>query len=69
MTHDLFSKGNLANISKIIPIDISVKPGVMEHILIDGDCSHREIELYTALFKEFCDLFSWSYKEMSDIDP
>jgi len=32
-------------------------------------CSPREIKLYTDLFKEFCDVFSWSYEEMPGIDP
>jgi hypothetical protein len=51
MIHDVLSEGNLANISKTIPIDISQKPGVMEHILIGVDCSPQEIETYTTLFK------------------
>jgi hypothetical protein len=39
MNHDVLSKGNLENISKTIPIDISQKPSVMEHILIGVDYS------------------------------
>jgi hypothetical protein len=34
MTHDVFPKGNLADILKTIPIDILVNPIVMEHIMI-----------------------------------
>ena len=33
------------------------------------DCSHAEILEYTELFKEFRDIFSWSYDEMPGIDP
>ena len=29
----------------------------------------EEINTYKALFQEFWDIFSWSYKEMSSIDP
>jgi hypothetical protein len=25
--------------------------------------------IYTELFKELCDVFAWSYEEMSGIDP
>ena len=32
-------------------------------------CSLDEIKEYTELFKEFRDIFAWSYKEMSGIDP
>lgn len=41
----------------------------MEHIQIGANYSHEEIATYIALFKELCDIFSWSYKEMHDIDP
>ena len=33
------------------------------------DCSPDEIEAYTKLFKEFQDVFSWSYDEMLGRDP
>jgi hypothetical protein len=29
-THDVFSEGNLSNISPTIPLDISIKPGIVE---------------------------------------
>ena len=29
----------------------------------------KEIAIYTALFKKFRDVFSWSYEEMPTIDP
>ena len=34
-----------------------------------ADCSPEEIELYTALLKEFQDVFAWSYEEMPGFDP
>jgi hypothetical protein len=69
MTHDVYSKGNLENISKTIPINILVKPGVMEHILIGAYCSPREIELYTSLFKELCDIFLGHTKKCLTLIP
>ena len=33
------------------------------------DCSPEEIQIYIDLFKEFCDIFAWSYEEMLGIDP
>ena len=41
----------------------------MENIYIHANCSSKEIAIYTALFKEFRDVFSWSYEEMPGIDP
>jgi hypothetical protein len=68
-THDVFAEGNLSNISPTIPIDISIKPGIVENVHIRASCSPREIVTYTALFKEFRDIFAWSYEEMPGIDP
>jgi len=59
----------MENISKTIPINISKTPGIVENVLIRADCSPEEIEIYTALFKEFRDVFAWSYEEMPGIDP
>lgn len=50
-------------------IDISEKPGVVENIQLGQTYSLAEIKSYTALFKEFRDVFAWSYEEMSGIDP
>ena len=50
-THDVYAEGNMANISKTIPINISRTPGVTENILIGADCSPEEIATYKALFK------------------
>jgi hypothetical protein len=56
--HDVFSKGNLSNISPTIPIDISIKPGIVKNVNIGASCSSNEIVTYTSLFKEFCDIFA-----------
>jgi hypothetical protein len=50
-TRDVFVKGNLSNISPTIPIDISVKPGIVENVHIGASCSPDEIVTYTTLFK------------------
>jgi hypothetical protein len=62
-------EGNLSNISPTIPLDISIKPGVMENIHIGASCSTDEVHTYKALFQEFRDVFAWSYEEMPYIDP
>ena len=41
----------------------------IENVYIGAECSHAKILEYTELFKEFCDIFSWSYDEMPGIDP
>ena len=53
----------------MIPINISCKPGMIENVYIGVECSHAEILEYTKLFKEFRDIFAWSYDEMPGIDP
>ena len=65
----LDSELNLGNISRTILIDISVKPGIVENIHIGASCTENEIQIYKALFQEFCDVFAWSYEEMPRIDP
>ena len=59
----------MANLSPTIPINISRDPGKIENIYIGADCSPDEIKEYSDIFKEFRDVFSWSYKEMPGIDP
>jgi hypothetical protein len=66
---DAFEEGNLANISPTIKIDISVKPGVVEEVIIGAACTPEEIIAYKALFQEFRDIFAWSYTEMPGISP
>ena len=45
------SEGNLCNITKTSLIDISIKPGAIEHVHVGKDCSIEETESYRALFK------------------
>jgi hypothetical protein len=56
--HDVFSEGNLSNISPTIPLDISVKHEIVENVHIRALCSSDEIVTYTSLFKAFCDIFA-----------
>jgi hypothetical protein len=67
-THDLFYEGNLSNISPTLPLDISIKPGIVENVHIGASCSHDEVVTYKSLFQEFCDVFAWRYEEMLGID-
>ena len=41
----------------------------MENFFVRADCSPKEIQIYTDLFKEFRDVFAWYYEEMPGIDP
>jgi hypothetical protein len=68
-TKGIYDKGNMESIDEMIPIDISRTPGVMENIFIIVDCSPKEIQINTELFKEFRDVFSRSYEEIPEIDP
>lgn len=60
---------NLLNIEETIPIEISVKLGVVENIHVGASYSPSEIETYKALFQEFCDAFSSTYEGVSGIEP
>ena len=62
------SERNLSNIEETTAINISTKANVVENIWVGKGCSPSEIEIYTALFCEFRDVFAWSYDEMPDID-
>jgi hypothetical protein len=68
-SHDVLYEGNLRNISPTIPLDISIKPRVMENLHIGASCSTDEVHEYKSLFQEFRDVFAWSYEEMPGIDP
>jgi hypothetical protein len=63
-TLDVLYEGNLGNISPTIPLDISIKPAIVENVHIGASCPLDEIQTYKPLFQEFHDIFSWSYKEM-----
>jgi hypothetical protein len=66
---DAFEEGNMANISPTIKIDISIKSGIIEEIIIGATCTPQEIAAYKALFQEYRDIFAWSYTEMPGLDP
>jgi hypothetical protein len=59
----------MASIAATIPIDISKTHGILENVLVGADFSPKEIQIYTELFKELRDVFTWSYEDMSGIDP
>ena len=61
--------GNMENISPTISMNISCDPGRIENVYIGEEFSHVEIQEYTKLFKEFRDIFAWSYDETPGIDP
>jgi len=65
--HGFYSKGNMEIISTMIPIDISKTPSIVENFFVGAGCFPKKIQTYTELFKEFCDAFASSYKEMLDI--
>jgi hypothetical protein len=67
--HDIYTEGNMASFSPTVQIDISRTPYKIENVNIGADCSPEEILIYTDLFKEFRDTFSWSYEEMLGINP
>jgi hypothetical protein len=67
--HRVYAEGNMENTDETIPIDITKTPGVIENVFIGVDCSLEEIQVYIELFREFRDIFFWSYEEMPVIDP
>jgi hypothetical protein len=67
-SHDVLYEGNLSNISPTVPLDISIKHGVVENIHIGDSCSTDEVVAYKSLFQEFRDIFAWSYEYMPGID-
>jgi len=65
----IYVEGNMANISEMVPINISRNPDVMENVFIGASCTPEEICLFMELFMEFCKMFPCSYEEVSGIDP
>jgi hypothetical protein len=41
----------------------------VENFFVGADFSPEEIQTYMNIFKEFRDIFAWSYEEMPGIDP
>jgi hypothetical protein len=68
-THNIYDEGNMASISPTIMIDISRTLGKIENVHIGENYSLEEILIYIDLFKEFRDVFCWSYEEMTGINP
>jgi hypothetical protein len=68
-THEVYNEGNVETIIETILINISRTPGVIENVFFRADCSPKEIQIYIDLFKEFREIFAWSYEEMPGIDP
>ena len=62
------SERNFSNIEETISINISTKTDVVENIYVGKCCSPSELEIYNALFREFRDVFAWSYDEIPGID-
>jgi hypothetical protein len=67
--HKIYAEGNMESIVEMIHIDIYRTPSVVENVFVRADFSLEEIQIYTELFKEFHDIFAWSYEEIPDIDP
>lgn len=65
----IFSKGNMSIISKFFLVNISWNPNIIENVFIRAECSPEEIQIYTDLFKELCDVFTCYYEEIPRIDP
>ena len=58
----------MENLSPTIPINISHILGKIENVYNGVNCFPNEIKTYTSLFKEFCDVFNWSYEKNPGID-
>jgi hypothetical protein len=50
-THVVYTEGNMETIAKMIPIDISKTPGIVENVFIRADFSLEDIRAYNDLFK------------------
>jgi hypothetical protein len=68
-THGIYAKWNMVSISPTVSINISHTPAKIENTNIGANCSLEEILIYTNLFKEFRDVFAWSYEDIPGIDP
>ena len=62
------SEQNLSSIKELISINILTKPHIVENIHVGKSCSPSEVDIYRAPFREFRDIFAWSYEEMLGID-
>jgi len=69
LVHEVLSEGNMGNITSNMPIKFSIKPRIVKNIHIGVSCSSEEIRVYTDLFKQFHNVFTFSYEEMIGINP
>ena len=69
LLQDIDSEGNIFNITNTTPIVILFKPETVEHIHVGQNCSTKETENFRDLFKEFHDIFAWTYEDILGIDP
>jgi hypothetical protein len=56
-THVVYIEGNMTTIAKMIHIDISRTPGIMENIFVGADCSPRRFESTQIYLKNFATCF------------
>jgi hypothetical protein len=57
--HGVYAEGNMESTATTIPINISRTLDIVDNVFIISDCSPEEIDIYTELFKDFHDVFSW----------
>lgn len=60
--HEIECEKNILNIEETIPLDISIKLGMVENLYIGASCSSSETKIYQSLFRDFRDVFSWTYE-------
>ena len=66
--HSVDSEQNPSNVEATIFTNIQTKPGIVENIHVGESSSPYELDTYHALFREFRDVFTWSYEEIPGID-
>jgi len=55
--HEVDFKNNLLNIKEMIPLDISVKQGIVKNIYIGVSYSPSWVKIYRVVSHEFHDVF------------
>lgn len=66
--HEVDFKNNLLNIKEMIPLDISVKQGIVKNIYIGVSYSPSWVKIYRVVSHEFHDVFVQNYEEILGID-
>lgn len=67
--YNVIYEKKLSKIEETLPLDISIKPNIFKKLHIGVYFSPNEVKTYKALFQEFKDVFSYSYKEIPVINP